>query len=404
MAPGSAFRAALLVFLSASLAGCGLFDWEEREPWRAQAEAACFARKQVKLSPLITPAEAIQGKGICGLDRPLRVSALADGTVRIGSRAVVMSCPMTAALEAWVQSAVMPAAYERYGVPVVEIRSMGTYNCRSRNNVPGARLSEHAFANAFDVGGFVLANGYTVTVKKGWRGSPADRAFLRQVHAGACGPFTTVLGPGSDGKHEDHLHLDLARHNAKGTYRYCRPTPKMPAPSSEPPPFQMDQGIPVAQLPQSTDWPHVLPQSVEAQRQADAAAGYDLPLPPGRLSTDPLPPAPPQGNAGWAPPPQGHGGWTPPQDYGQPAGGYGVPLPPASVPNGGYAQPAQPAYPPPQPAGCPPGYICTPAASDGIPPPPPGWSVGPQPLQGYAPDGILFDPDDHGDWAGALDE
>jgi hypothetical protein len=342
-----AFRLLVLIF-PAIVSGCGLFDFEEREPWRAQAEAACFARGLVTLTPLIQKANAIEGKGICGLDRPLKVAALADGSIQLGTRPVIMSCPMTAALESWVRDSVMPAAYERYGVPVVEIKSMGTYNCRTRNNIPGARLSEHAFANAFDFAGVVLANGYTVTVRKGWRGDEADRAFLRQVHAGACGPFTTVLGPGSDGLHEDHLHLDLARHDNAGTRRYCKPNPVMPAPGQFPPVYQpYPEDMPVASAdPQMQGWPRVLPQSIEA---ADGSM-----LPPGTIETVPGDPA-----------------------YGQ-----------AAVP--------QEVYSAPQPPGCPPGYICTPAAGLSEPPPV-GWNVGPQPIQGGYSDitGSVGDYSDH---------
>jgi hypothetical protein len=224
----------LALVLVTSLAGCGLFEDDDRAAWRAQAEAACYARNMVKLSPVVAPAAKVSGRGACGLDRPLKVSALADGTVRVGGGPLTMSCPVTAALETWVRDAVQPAAMQRFGMPVVELNSMGTYNCRSRNNRAGARLSEHAFANAIDISGFVLADGRTVSVLKGWRGDEAERAFLRLAHAGACGPFTTVLGPGSDGLHENHLHLDLARHNAKGTMRYCRPQLQTPAPGSVP--------------------------------------------------------------------------------------------------------------------------------------------------------------------------
>lgn len=357
-----AFRTVALL-AAFSLAGCGLFDWEEREPWRAQAEAACFARGEVKLSTLIQPVSAVEGSGICGLDRPLKVTALADGTVRIGSRSVIVSCPMTSALERWVAGVVMPAAYSRYGMPVAEIRSMGTYNCRSRNNVPGARLSEHAFANAFDVGGFVLADGRLVTVRKGWRGGEADRAFLREVTAGACGPFTTVLGPGSDGMHEDHLHLDLARHDAAGTRRYCKPKLNVPAPSW-PPTYQVgpDVEAPIASLPPGeTAWPRVLPQTLSAAEASDAGM-----LPPAPMPSAPL--------AGPAPMP--------------PASVAGAPVPPASVPG------AQ------APVACPPGYVCQPIGN--APPPPvlPGWNVGPQPVRGLSAQGYM--PFDEG--AAPLDE
>jgi hypothetical protein len=36
----------------------------------------------------------------------------------------------------------------------------------------------------------------------------------------ACARFTTVLGPGSDGYHEEHIHLDLAERSHG--YRICQ--------------------------------------------------------------------------------------------------------------------------------------------------------------------------------------
>ncbi|HUG62096.1 MAG TPA: extensin family protein, partial [Methylomirabilota bacterium] len=109
----------LVPLLAVSLAGCGLFDDDDRAPWRAQAEATCFARGMVKLTSLIAETKEVDGKGACGLDRPLKVTALADGSVRIGDKAVTMSCPMTAALETWVRDVVQPAAWRHYGAPVV---------------------------------------------------------------------------------------------------------------------------------------------------------------------------------------------------------------------------------------------------------------------------------------------
>ncbi|WP_237154439.1 extensin-like domain-containing protein [Oryzibacter oryziterrae] len=357
----SRFASGLLVLVyPALLVGCGMFDFEEREPWRAQAEAACYARGLVKLTTLIKEIGPIEGKGICGIDRPLKVAALEDGTVSLGNRALVMSCPMTAALEQWVQTSVMPAAYAHYGSPVVEIKNFGTYNCRTRNSVPGARLSEHAFANAFDFAGVTLANGYTVTVKKGWRGNETDRAFLREIDAGACGPFTTVLGPGSDGMHEDHFHLDLAHHNAQGTYRYCKPKPNV-TPSA-----MVASNVPMAPMEIPKDeqvWPKVLPQSIEAaDRQpplgGQGASGFDQPLPPA---------------------PVDQGGY-PNQPLVYPAAQQGYPAQSAPV-----SYPAQPVQQPA--AACPPGYICTPVGANSVPPQvgtAPGWNVGAQPVQGYS--------------------
>ncbi|MFD0463084.1 extensin family protein [Microvirga aerilata] len=47
-----------------------------------------------------------------------------------------------------------------------------------------------------------------------------ESAFQAAVQKAACPIFTTVLGPGSDAAHGDHLHLDLRQR--KGDYRICQ--------------------------------------------------------------------------------------------------------------------------------------------------------------------------------------
>lgn len=79
------------------------------------------------------------------------------------------------------------------------------------NGQPGAHISEHAFGNALDIAAFVLADGRRITVKNGWHGAPEEQGFLRDVHASACENFSTVLAPGSNRFHYDHIHVDLAR-------------------------------------------------------------------------------------------------------------------------------------------------------------------------------------------------
>jgi len=47
----------------------------------------------------------------------------------------------------------------------------------------------------------------------------------------------TVLGPGSDGYHEEHIHLDLAeRHNG---YRICQWDVNLPVPLPRPRPPEL---------------------------------------------------------------------------------------------------------------------------------------------------------------------
>ena len=70
---------------------------------------------------------------------------------------------------------------------------------------------EHAFGNALDIASFTLANGRVVTVKDGWRGAPEEQGFLRDVQMAACRQFATVLAPGSNRFHYDHMHVDLMR-------------------------------------------------------------------------------------------------------------------------------------------------------------------------------------------------
>jgi len=235
---------ALGVLALFSLAGCGWFERAERPAWRTQAENLCLSRGWVRPSAYVEPQPEIDGPGICGMTRPFKVSALADGTVSV-DKPVTIDCSMIPALEAWLAEVVQPDAEARFGAGVVGLEAFGAYSCRGVDNLPGAQLSEHAFGNAIDVAGFRLADGREVSIVRDWKraGSP-ESAFLHEIHAGACRHFTTVLGPGADVFHYNHFHLDLAMHGATdtGPRRYCRP---LPPPDLMPPPGRPD-GLPPA--------------------------------------------------------------------------------------------------------------------------------------------------------------
>ena len=115
----------VLTGFSFLLAGCGLFERPQRPAWRGQAEQVCLARKLVKPSPYIQPASAIDGPGICGLDHPFKVTALAEGTVALNATQTI-GCPLTAALDQWLTEVVQPLAIQRFGQPVAQIDSMGS--------------------------------------------------------------------------------------------------------------------------------------------------------------------------------------------------------------------------------------------------------------------------------------
>jgi len=323
-----------------ALAGCGRSWFEEREPWRSDAEIACLQSGAVKEGAGIVRMRRIDGPGACGADYPLKVAVLGEsgmlgygpelrppapipgaasyppqlrapapayppasypapayprpvspaeppqvyqaeppadtplsleppgvharevvddgfedggepppshpygqGPYRRGAApaspaplgppqvplggpttvkpAATLACPIVSALDRWIADSVQSAAMRWFGQPVVEIKQISAYSCRTMNGQRGAKTSEHAYGNAIDVAAFTFADGRSVTVKKGWRGLPEEQGFLRDVHAAACAQFSTVLGPGADIFHYDHLHLDLARRRSGRSI--CKP-------------------------------------------------------------------------------------------------------------------------------------------------------------------------------------
>jgi hypothetical protein len=125
--------------------------------------------------------------------------------------AATLACPIVSALDRWLADAVQPAAQRWFGARVVEIKQISAYSCRGMNGNSHAHISEHAFGNALDIAAFTLADGRQVTVKDGWRGLPEEQGFLRDIEAAACQQFSTVLAPGSNAYHYDHIHVDLMR-------------------------------------------------------------------------------------------------------------------------------------------------------------------------------------------------
>ena len=132
-----------------------------------------------------------------------------------------LACPIVSALDRWVGEGVQPAALHWFGSPVVTIHQIGAYSCREMVGAAGSHISEHAFGDALDIAGFTLADGRKITVKNGWHGSPEEQGFLHDVQLYACETFSTVLAPGYNVFHYDHIHVDLMR-RASGRHP-CRP-------------------------------------------------------------------------------------------------------------------------------------------------------------------------------------
>ena len=128
------------------------------------------------------------------------------GKAKLSSPAL-LTCRMTKLLADYLDESVQPAAQEMFGHDVVRIVHVGTYNCRPMRGHKRL-LSEHAFANAIDVTGFVLADGTAISALKDWTGSDKKSDFLRRIAAGSCDHFPAALSPDYNALHRDHFHLD----------------------------------------------------------------------------------------------------------------------------------------------------------------------------------------------------
>jgi len=156
----------------------------------------------------------VGGPGGCGIDQAVRVGSVSGVSL---STHAVMDCTTAKTLKSWVDGGMKPAVGRRGG-GVSQIRVVAHYACRNRNNQAGGKLSEHAKGRAIDIAGFTLRDGTKISVLEGWN-TQRDGAVLRQMHAKACGPFGTVLGPNANRFHRDHFHFDTARYRSGS---YCR--------------------------------------------------------------------------------------------------------------------------------------------------------------------------------------
>jgi hypothetical protein len=130
----------------------------------------------------------------------------------------LVDCRLAEPLALWLEGAVGPILAAGFSSRLTAVRTGAGYECRNRNRAAAGKISAHAVGLALDISGFELADGRTVPAV-----SPKDEpaSALNSLRTAACGWFTTVLGPGSDPMHEDHLHVDIEPHGASGRYRIC---------------------------------------------------------------------------------------------------------------------------------------------------------------------------------------
>jgi hypothetical protein len=152
-------------------------------------------------------------KGSCSVGRPYKVTALGPSARTELTPTATLDYDMVQGLVKW-EEGLQAIAKKTLGEPIVGLHVAASYDCRTMNHRRRAKLSEHAHANAIDISVFTTASGQTISVRRDFGAGGARGAFLKAVRAETCDVFQVVLGPGSDGMHEDHFHMDLGRWKA----------------------------------------------------------------------------------------------------------------------------------------------------------------------------------------------
>ena len=193
------------------------------EPSACQLRIAGTRAVIDSLPPLVGP-------GACGAPDVVRLDAviMPDHSRVALVPPPTLRCTMAEAIADWVRAEFGVAAGS-LGSPLASIENYDSYDCRGMNRVVGAKLSEHGKANALDIRSVKLADGRVIRLTP----VTVPRAFRERIRETACMRFMTVLGPGSDGYHEEHVHVDLAERH--GDYRICHWEIREPPPVADVP-------------------------------------------------------------------------------------------------------------------------------------------------------------------------
>ncbi|MBC7477464.1 MAG: extensin family protein, partial [Pseudorhodobacter sp.] len=187
----------------------------------AQAAPAAQVAPQARVQPPVASAKGtvcgnVDIKGVplkaitsrtkaCNIPQPVSITAI--GGVKLVPAATI-NCTEAQALATWINKGLQP----QFNDQVDRLLIADSTSCRPRNNVPGAKVSEHGAGNAIDISGVVLTTGKVLTVSSNFSGA------LKSAYKAGCGVFHTTLGPGSDGYHENHMHFDVAKNRGRP---YC---------------------------------------------------------------------------------------------------------------------------------------------------------------------------------------
>ncbi|HEV7318786.1 MAG TPA: extensin family protein [Ensifer sp.] len=187
------------------------------EPEGLIGPPACFATF-FERGGIALPAASESGSGACTIAEPVtfRAISMPDGSKTELDSAITVTCAFAVEILDWVRED-LPGIVAREDGKLTRLAGVGGHACRPRNGVAGAQISEHATGNALDLFGLRLADGRTVSLVAT---DTATRSLRESLKTSACARFRTVLGPGSDPSHKDHLHLDMRQRPRD--YKICQ--------------------------------------------------------------------------------------------------------------------------------------------------------------------------------------
>lgn len=166
---------------------------------------------------LMEPLPRLIGPGQCGGTDMVRMRTiyLRDKSQVSINPPLTLRCSMAGAFAHFVRDE-LTTILKAGGRTLRSIDGTGSYECRGRNRIVGAKVSEHGKGNAIDI--------HSVSFTDGTSLYPTDllanKDLRETLKTAACGKFATVLGPGSDGYHEEHVHVDLAER--RNNFKMCQ--------------------------------------------------------------------------------------------------------------------------------------------------------------------------------------
>lgn len=199
-------------------------DGEAEREEKPGHDEACLARLKAAGVTFENAAQHAAANPACVIDTPVRLMAVPVAS-RLGASVRLPEEPMLACrfaerLAHFLGDLAAPVLAGRLSFELKAVRTGPGYECRNRNRAATGRLSAHALGIAVDVAAFELSNGKALPIKPD--GDARGEAAVAAIRTAACGWFTTVLGPGSDPAHTDHMHLDILTHGSSDRYRICQ--------------------------------------------------------------------------------------------------------------------------------------------------------------------------------------